>query len=98
MDIPRGFETEQFKEIYLLGSRQKQIIAPHHFRHPHERVIRHHSQLIRPCTISSTQNKIAALKGEINGLVAIHSIIKVNYTVRYVQPRGTIFKTSRVNE
>ena len=82
MAICRCINAEKTVKINLLRRRQQQIITPHHLSHTHGGIISNNCELICPGTIGAPQYKISAMRCQINALLAINTIGKVDFFIR----------------
>ena len=88
MGKPWRLEPEKPVQINLLGSRQQQVVAAHHLGDPHQRVIYHDRELVRPRPVGPAHDEIAAVSGEVEPLRASNKIVEADVSIRHPQPHS----------
>lgn len=89
--ILRRGVAQEGEQILLLRYGEQKVSATDHLRDAHQCVIDYHGKLVSPCPVSTTENEIATLAGQIDRLLAIMAVNIGYVTVRNQHSEGGMY-------
>ena len=74
MSEARRSKSQLLCQINLLRRREQQVATAHYLRDAHQRIVHHHRQLVSPRPVLASHDEVAALRRQVDGLLAVVSV------------------------